>query len=115
MNTSSGAEYAYFMDAFGGPPAFLFSWVSLRLTSRVVFASLNKHFNTHMSGGFCLLSLKILMPIRSFINSTTQNRIEEFMTECIASGIDTGTEAVSNGNYLPELRKIRGGTVRIGV
>lgn len=27
MNTSSGAEYAYFMDAFGGPPAFLFSWV----------------------------------------------------------------------------------------
>ncbi|KAG6447621.1 b(0,+)-type amino acid transporter 1-like isoform X2 [Manduca sexta] len=28
MNTSSGAEYAYFMDAFGGPPAFLFSWVS---------------------------------------------------------------------------------------
>ncbi|XP_031844327.1 b(0,+)-type amino acid transporter 1 isoform X1 [Nomia melanderi] len=28
MNTSSGAEYAYFMDAFGAPPAFLFSWVS---------------------------------------------------------------------------------------
>lgn len=28
MNTSSGAEYAYFMDAFGGPPAFLFSWAS---------------------------------------------------------------------------------------
>lgn len=28
MNTSSGAEYAYFMDAFGGPPAFLFSWVN---------------------------------------------------------------------------------------
>jgi amino acid transporter len=34
MNTSSGAEYAYFMDAFGGPPAFLFSWVMLQnLTS----------------------------------------------------------------------------------
>lgn len=28
MNTSSGAEYAYFMDAFGGPPAFIFSWAS---------------------------------------------------------------------------------------
>ncbi|XP_067004507.1 b(0,+)-type amino acid transporter 1 [Anabrus simplex] len=28
MNTSSGAEYAYFMDAFGCVPAFLFSWVS---------------------------------------------------------------------------------------
>lgn len=28
MNTSSGAEYAYFIDAFGAPPAFLFSWVS---------------------------------------------------------------------------------------
>ncbi|KAF4529098.1 hypothetical protein B566_EDAN014620 [Ephemera danica] len=28
MNTSSGAEYAYFMDAFGSLPAFLFSWVS---------------------------------------------------------------------------------------
>lgn len=28
MNTSSGAEYAYFMDAFGAPPAFLFSWTS---------------------------------------------------------------------------------------
>lgn len=28
MNTSSGAEWAYFMDAFGAPPAFLFSWVS---------------------------------------------------------------------------------------
>ncbi|XP_029037122.1 b(0,+)-type amino acid transporter 1-like isoform X4 [Osmia bicornis bicornis] len=28
MNTSSGAEYAYFMDAFGAAPAFLFSWVS---------------------------------------------------------------------------------------
>ncbi|XP_030753985.1 b(0,+)-type amino acid transporter 1 isoform X2 [Sitophilus oryzae] len=28
MNTSSGAEYAYFMDAFGAPPAFLFSWAS---------------------------------------------------------------------------------------
>ncbi|XP_073981567.1 L-type amino acid transporter sobremesa isoform X1 [Rhodnius prolixus] len=28
MNTSSGAEYAYFMDAFGPLPAFLFSWVS---------------------------------------------------------------------------------------
>ena len=28
MNTSSGAEYAYFMDAFGRIPAFLFSWVS---------------------------------------------------------------------------------------
>lgn len=28
MNTSSGAEYAYFMDAFGAWPAFLFSWVS---------------------------------------------------------------------------------------
>uniref|UniRef100_A0A1B6DUD2 b(0,+)-type amino acid transporter 1 n=1 Tax=Clastoptera arizonana TaxID=38151 RepID=A0A1B6DUD2_9HEMI len=28
MNTSNGAEYAYFMDAFGSLPAFLFSWVS---------------------------------------------------------------------------------------
>ncbi|XP_039288487.1 b(0,+)-type amino acid transporter 1-like isoform X2 [Nilaparvata lugens] len=28
MNTSCGAEYAYFMDAFGSLPAFLFSWVS---------------------------------------------------------------------------------------
>uniref|UniRef100_A0A1A9UUZ9 b(0,+)-type amino acid transporter 1 n=1 Tax=Glossina austeni TaxID=7395 RepID=A0A1A9UUZ9_GLOAU len=28
MNTSSGAEWAYFMDAFGPAPAFLFSWVS---------------------------------------------------------------------------------------
>lgn len=28
MNTSSGAEYAYFMDAFGSMPAYLFSWVS---------------------------------------------------------------------------------------
>ncbi|XP_069698634.1 b(0,+)-type amino acid transporter 1 isoform X6 [Periplaneta americana] len=28
MNTSSGAEYAYFMDAFGPMPAYLFSWVS---------------------------------------------------------------------------------------
>lgn len=28
MNTSSGAEWAYFMDAFGDTPAFLFSWVS---------------------------------------------------------------------------------------
>ncbi|XP_076250633.1 L-type amino acid transporter sobremesa isoform X1 [Rhynchophorus ferrugineus] len=28
MNTSSGAEYAYFMDAFGPSPAFLFSWAS---------------------------------------------------------------------------------------
>ncbi|CRK89346.1 CLUMA_CG003105, isoform A [Clunio marinus] len=28
MNTSSGAEWAYFMDAFGSAPAFLFSWVS---------------------------------------------------------------------------------------
>ncbi|XP_075227961.1 L-type amino acid transporter sobremesa isoform X2 [Lycorma delicatula] len=28
MNTSCGAEYAYFMDAFGPLPAFLFSWVS---------------------------------------------------------------------------------------
>ncbi|XP_041762546.1 b(0,+)-type amino acid transporter 1 isoform X1 [Anopheles merus] len=28
MNTSSGAEWAYFMDAFGAWPAFLFSWVS---------------------------------------------------------------------------------------
>ena len=28
MNTSSGAEYAYFMDAFGAPLAFLFSWAS---------------------------------------------------------------------------------------
>lgn len=28
MNTSSGAEWAYFMDAFGPLPAFLFSWVS---------------------------------------------------------------------------------------
>ncbi|CAH1173450.1 unnamed protein product [Phaedon cochleariae] len=28
MNPSSGAEYAYFMDAFGAPPAFLFSWAS---------------------------------------------------------------------------------------
>lgn len=29
MNTSSGAEWAYFMDAFGAPPAFLFSWVGV--------------------------------------------------------------------------------------
>ena len=28
MNTSSGAEYAYFMDAFGPMPAFIFSWAS---------------------------------------------------------------------------------------
>lgn len=28
MNTSSGAEWAYFMDAFGSAPAFIFSWVS---------------------------------------------------------------------------------------
>lgn len=28
MNTSCGAEYVYFMDAFGPLPAFLFSWVS---------------------------------------------------------------------------------------
>ena len=28
MNTSSGAEYAYFMDAYGPMPAYLFSWVS---------------------------------------------------------------------------------------
>jgi L-type amino acid transporter 9 len=28
MNTSSGAEYAYFMDAYGSMPAYLFSWVS---------------------------------------------------------------------------------------
>ncbi|ODM90871.1 b(0,+)-type amino acid transporter 1 [Orchesella cincta] len=28
MNPSSGAEYAYFLDAFGPVPAFLFSWVS---------------------------------------------------------------------------------------
>lgn len=28
MNPSSGAEYAYFMDAFGSIAAFLFSWVS---------------------------------------------------------------------------------------
>jgi L-type amino acid transporter 9 len=28
MNTSSGAEWAYYMDAFGSAPAFLFSWVS---------------------------------------------------------------------------------------
>ncbi|XP_008484283.1 b(0,+)-type amino acid transporter 1 [Diaphorina citri] len=28
MNPSSGAEYAYFMDAFGPIAAFLFSWVS---------------------------------------------------------------------------------------
>nr|XP_018898647.1 PREDICTED: b(0,+)-type amino acid transporter 1 isoform X1 [Bemisia tabaci] len=28
MNPSNGAEYAYFMDAFGPIPAFLFSWVS---------------------------------------------------------------------------------------
>ncbi|KNC27406.1 hypothetical protein FF38_06501 [Lucilia cuprina] len=28
MNTSSGAEWAYFMDAYGPAPAFLFSWVS---------------------------------------------------------------------------------------
>lgn len=28
MNTSSGAEYAYYMDAFGAPPAFIFSWAS---------------------------------------------------------------------------------------
>ncbi|KAH8344769.1 hypothetical protein KR067_006840 [Drosophila pandora] len=28
MNTSSGAEWAYFMDAYGSAPAFLFSWVS---------------------------------------------------------------------------------------
>ena len=28
MNTSSGAEWAYFMDAFGPAPAFIFSWVS---------------------------------------------------------------------------------------
>lgn len=28
MNTSSGAEWAYFMDAFGDAPAFIFSWVS---------------------------------------------------------------------------------------
>lgn len=28
INPSSGAEWAYFMDAFGAPLAFLFSWVS---------------------------------------------------------------------------------------
>lgn len=28
MNPSSGAEYAYLMDAFGPMPAFLFSWIS---------------------------------------------------------------------------------------
>lgn len=28
INPSSGAEWAYFMDAFGPCPAFLFSWVS---------------------------------------------------------------------------------------
>ena len=28
MITSSGAEYAYFMSAFGPFPAYMFSWVS---------------------------------------------------------------------------------------
>lgn len=28
MNTSSGAEWAYYFDAFGPSPAFIFSWVS---------------------------------------------------------------------------------------
>jgi amino acid transporter len=28
MNNSAGAEYAYYLDAFGAIPAFLFSWVS---------------------------------------------------------------------------------------
>jgi len=28
MNNSAGAEYAYYLDAFGKIPAFLFSWVS---------------------------------------------------------------------------------------
>ncbi|KAI8121644.1 + type amino acid transporter 1, b-0 [Lucilia cuprina] len=29
MNTSSGAEWAYFMDAYGPAPAFLFSWYAV--------------------------------------------------------------------------------------
>ena len=40
---SSGAEYAYFMEAFGPFPAYMFSWVSTMIIkpSQVLFSTVD--------------------------------------------------------------------------
>ncbi|CAG7734463.1 unnamed protein product [Allacma fusca] len=52
MNTSSGAEYAYFMDAFGSLPAFLFSWVSTLVLKPSQLAIIILTFAQYTCGAF---------------------------------------------------------------
>lgn len=52
MNTSSGAEYAYFIDAFGAPPAFLFSWVSTLVLKPSQMAIICLSFAQYAVGAF---------------------------------------------------------------
>ncbi|XP_044756183.1 b(0,+)-type amino acid transporter 1 isoform X1 [Coccinella septempunctata] len=54
MNTSSGAEYAYFMDAFGAPPAFLFSWASTLVLKPSQMAIISLSFGKYAVEAFVI-------------------------------------------------------------
>ena len=76
MNTSSGAEWAYFMDAFGAPPAFLFSWVSIRVHTTCICSPSNVlSFQ---------VSTLVLKPSQMAIIclSFAQYAVEAFVSEC---------------------------------
>lgn len=76
MNTSSGAEWAYFMDAFGAPPAFLFSWVSILVYTTCICSSSNVlSFQ---------VSTLVLKPSQMAIIclSFAQYAVEAFVSEC---------------------------------
>jgi L-type amino acid transporter 9 len=78
MNTSSGAEWAYFMDAFGSAPAFIFSWVSTLVLKPSQMASI------------CL--------------SFAQYAVEAFVSECDPPSIVVKMVALlAIGKYYPQL------------
>ena len=84
MNTSSGAEYAYFMDAFGPMPAFLFSWVSTLVLKPSQMAII------------CLSFAKYA--VEAFVTECDPPEIAVKVVSVMAIGKHSSTTFFNNGN-----------------
>lgn len=115
MNTSSGAEYAYFMDAFGSPPAFLFSWVSTLVLKPSQMAIICLSFSQYAVEAFstdceppillvkiiALLAIILILLINCYsVNLATgvQNAFTAAKLIAILVVIAGGTWSLANGN-----------------